>query len=131
MAEAESTQPRPELALRTGDIVSADGLVFRAVRVLGVRGDDANPRAIAFQVYGLRDFTRRLVDLFGEFGDERFEGPAADLRELDPAADLQHGSERLAALLGDWHDASSRLAEQIGLRFFSHVGESSHQTFAT
>ena len=93
--------------------------------------DDANPRAIAFQVYGLRDFNKRLIDLFGEFGEERFEGPAADLRELDPAADLQPGSEKLSTLLQDWHDASSRLAEQIGLRFFSHVGESSRQTFAT
>jgi uncharacterized circularly permuted ATP-grasp superfamily protein/uncharacterized alpha-E superfamily protein len=93
--------------------------------------DEANPRSIAFQVFGLRDFVRRLVELFGEFGDERFLGPAADLQAIDPAADLKHGSEKLAALLGEWHDASSRLAEQIGLRFFSHVGESSRQTFAT
>jgi len=93
--------------------------------------DDANPRAIAFQVFGLRDFVRRLVELFGEFGDERFEGPAAELRAIDPAADLQPGSEKLVALLHRWHDASSTLAEQIGLRFFSHVGESSRQTFAT
>jgi uncharacterized circularly permuted ATP-grasp superfamily protein/uncharacterized alpha-E superfamily protein len=93
--------------------------------------DDANPRSIAFQATGLRDFVRRLVDLFGEFGDERFEGPVAALKALDPAADLQPGSEKLTDLLGQWHDASSRLAEQIGLRFFSHVGESSRQTFAT
>ena len=93
--------------------------------------DDANPRAIAFQVFGLRDFVRRLVELFGEFGDERFEGPAAELRAIDPAADLQPGSEKLVALLHRWHDVSSTLAEQIGLRFFSHVGESSRQTFAT
>jgi len=93
--------------------------------------DEANPRSIAFQVIGLRDFVRRLVELFGEFGDERFEGPVADLQGIDPATDLQPGSERLAALLGQWHETSSRLAEQIGLRFFSHVGESSRQTFAS
>jgi uncharacterized circularly permuted ATP-grasp superfamily protein/uncharacterized alpha-E superfamily protein len=93
--------------------------------------DEANPRSIAFQVIGLRDFVRRLVDLFGEFGDERFEGPVADLQAIDPATDLQPGSEKLAGLLGQWHEASSRLAEQIGLRFFSHVGESSRQTFAS
>ncbi|MGH8676436.1 MAG: circularly permuted type 2 ATP-grasp protein, partial [Burkholderiales bacterium] len=93
--------------------------------------DEANPRSIAFQVFGLRDFVRRLIELFGEFGDERFEGPAADLQGIEPGADLQPGSEKLAALLGHWHEASSRLAEQIGLHFFSHVGESSRQTFAT
>jgi uncharacterized alpha-E superfamily protein len=93
--------------------------------------DEANPRSIAFQVLGLRDFVRRLIELFGEFGDERFEGPVADLQRIDPATDLQPGSEKLAVLLEQWHEASGRLAEQIGLRFFSHVGESSRQTFAT
>ncbi|HEV8097185.1 MAG TPA: circularly permuted type 2 ATP-grasp protein, partial [Burkholderiales bacterium] len=93
--------------------------------------DEANPRSIAFQVLGLRDFVRRLIELFGEFGDERFEGPFADLQRIDPATDLQPGSEKLAGLLEQWHAASGRLAEQIGLRFFSHVGESSRQTFAT
>ena len=93
--------------------------------------DEANPRSIAFQVLGLRDFVRRLIELFGEFGDERFEGPVADLQRIDPATDLQPGSETLAGLLEQWHEASGRLAEQIGLRFFSHVGESSRQTFAT
>jgi len=93
--------------------------------------DEANPRSIAFQVLGLRDFVRRLIELFGEFGEERFEGPAADLQRIDPATDLQPGSEKLAALLEQWHETSGRLAEQIGLRFFSHVGESSRQTFAT
>ncbi len=44
--------------------------------------DEANPRSIAFQVHGLRDYAQRLVDLFGDFGDEHFHGaltrPAAD-----------------------------------------------------
>jgi len=93
--------------------------------------DEANPRSIAFQVLGLRDFARRLVDLFGEFGDERLEGAAAALRAIDPGVDLQPGSERLAAMLDDWYQAAFRLGEQLGLRFFSHVGESSRQTFAT
>src|SRR5258706_9411967 len=91
--------------------------------------DEANPRSIAFQVVGLRDFVRRLIELFGEFGDERFEGPVADLRAIDPATDLQPGSERLAGLLGQWHQASSPLAEQTRLRSFSHVVESVRQTF--
>jgi uncharacterized circularly permuted ATP-grasp superfamily protein/uncharacterized alpha-E superfamily protein len=93
--------------------------------------DGANPRSIAFQVSGLHDYVQRLTDLFGEFGDERFAGALATLAEIDPGADLQPGSERLAALLEGWHGASFRLAEQLSLRFFSHVGEASRQTFAT
>ena len=36
--------------------------------------DEANPRSVAFQVHGLRDYAQRLVDLFGDFGDEHFHG---------------------------------------------------------
>jgi len=50
---------------------------------------------------------------------------------LDPAADLRAGSERLGLLLDECYGAAYRLGEQLGHRFFSHVGESSRQTFAT
>ena len=93
--------------------------------------DEANPRSIAFQVLGLQDFVRRLTELFGNFGDERFESSVAALKSIDPGADLQPGSVRLAAMLEEWYQAAYRLGEQLGLRFFSHVGESSRQTFAT
>jgi uncharacterized alpha-E superfamily protein len=93
--------------------------------------DQANPRSVAFQVHGLFDYTQRLTDLFGELGDERFGDALATLTGIDPGADLQPGSTRLVALLDGWHDASVRLAEQLSLRFFSHVGEGSRQTFAT
>jgi uncharacterized circularly permuted ATP-grasp superfamily protein/uncharacterized alpha-E superfamily protein len=92
--------------------------------------DEANPRSIAFQVYGLRDYVRKLTELFGPVGDETFEGAAAAIGALDPGADLRHGSVRLAALLEDCHGAAFRLGEQVGHRFFSHVGEASRQNFA-
>jgi len=92
--------------------------------------DEANPRSIAFQVYGLRDYVRKLTELFGPVGEETFEGAAATIGALDPGADLRHGSERLAALLEDCHGAAFRLGEQVSHRFFSHVGEASRQTFA-
>jgi len=92
--------------------------------------DEANPRSIAFQVYGLRDYVRKLTELFGPVGDETFEGAAARIGALDPGADLRHGSRRLAALLEDCHGAAFRLGEQVSHRFFSHVGEASRQTFA-
>jgi uncharacterized circularly permuted ATP-grasp superfamily protein/uncharacterized alpha-E superfamily protein len=93
--------------------------------------DEANPRSIAFQVHGLYDYTQRLTDLFGTFGDETFGDALASLAGIDPGVDLQPGAPRLARYLDGWRDASFRLAEQVGLRFFSHVGEASRQTFAT
>jgi uncharacterized circularly permuted ATP-grasp superfamily protein/uncharacterized alpha-E superfamily protein len=93
--------------------------------------DEANPRSIAFQVHGLRDYAQRLADLFGDFGDERFHGALKGLLQLDPGNDFQPGNERLLARLDEWQAAAYRHGEQLGLRFFSHVGEASSQTFAT
>ena len=93
--------------------------------------DEANPRSIAFQVHGLRDYAQRLVDLYGDFGDERFHGALRGLLQLDPTAEFQPGSERLQSRLEEWQQAAYRHGEQLSLRFFSHVGEASSQTFAT
>jgi len=93
--------------------------------------DEANPRSIAFQVHGLRDYGRKLTDLFGDFGDERFHGALRELLQVDAAAEFQPGNERLLARLDAWQAAAFRHGEQLGLRFFSHVGEASSQTFAT
>ena len=93
--------------------------------------DEANPRSIAFQVRGLRDYVRRLEDMFGAFGAENMQAAGAALEALDPGADLRHGSARLTRLLDECHGAAYRLGEQLGHRFFSHVGEASRQTFAT
>lgn len=97
--------------------------------------DGTNPRSIAFQLKGLHDFLGRITDAYGvantygEGVDEQLKDAVAGLEGLDPGEDLRHGSARLSQLLGEWHDASSRLSEQIGLRFFSHVGEVNRQTF--
>jgi uncharacterized circularly permuted ATP-grasp superfamily protein/uncharacterized alpha-E superfamily protein len=93
--------------------------------------DEANPRSIAFQVQGLHDYTQRLIELFGEFGDERMAGGLLALQAIDPAADLKPGNERLLGMLDEWHGSAYRLGEQLGQRFFSHVGEGTRQTFAT
>ena len=52
-------------------------------------------------------------------------GAAAGTTELQP------GSERLLARIDEWQGAAYRHGEQLSLRFFSHVGEASSQTFAT
>jgi uncharacterized circularly permuted ATP-grasp superfamily protein/uncharacterized alpha-E superfamily protein len=92
--------------------------------------DAHNPRSVYFQLKGLNDFVGRIEDAFGEGVEERLDAAVLSLEAIDPGADLRHGSARLAALLQEWHDASSRLSEQLGLRFFSHVGEVNRQTFA-
>ena len=93
--------------------------------------DVHNPRSIAFQLKGLHDFLSRIEDAYGEGIDERLDASVMALEAIDPEADLQHGSARLAALLDEWYAASYRLSEQLGLRFFAHVGEVNRQTFAT
>jgi uncharacterized alpha-E superfamily protein len=92
--------------------------------------DLSNPRSIAFQLKGLHDFLGRIENAYGEGVEERLDTAMMALEAIDPGADLQHGSARLAALLEEWYAASFRLSEQLGLRFFSHVGEVNRQTFA-
>jgi uncharacterized circularly permuted ATP-grasp superfamily protein/uncharacterized alpha-E superfamily protein len=92
--------------------------------------DPHNPRSVYFQLKGLNDFVGRIEDAFGEGIEERLDASVMALEAIDPGADLRHGSERLTALLKEWHDATFRLSEQLGLRFFAHVGEVNRQTFA-
>ena len=93
--------------------------------------DETNPRSVAFQLLGLRDYIARIAAAVGYAGPERMEQPVLELRALDPAADLQHGSARLARLLDDCYGAAHRLSDQLGLRFFVHAGEINRQTVAT
>src|SRR5262249_35110146 len=99
--------------------------------------DVHNPRSIYFQLKGLSDFVGRVYDAFGVAGapgaepQERMESAVRELENLDPGADLRHGGVRLLAQLRAWNQASGRLSEQLGLRFFSHSGEVNRQTFAT
>ena len=102
---------------------------WRPVLDLLVR-DVANPRSIAFQLKGLHDFLGRIEDAYGEGIEEKLDAAVMALEALDPEADLQHGSARLRERLDEWYAASYRLSEQLGLRFFSHVGEINRQTFA-
>jgi uncharacterized alpha-E superfamily protein len=92
--------------------------------------DLTNPRSIAFQLKGLHDFVGRVEDAYDEGVEEELDAALLALEAIGPDADLQHGSARLAALLEEWYAASYRLSEQLGLRFFAHVGEVNRQTFA-
>ena len=96
--------------------------------------DVHNPRSVYFQLRGLADFVGRVFDSFGGAEGAAARKPLEDavraLEALDPGEDLRHGSPRLAARLQEWTDASARLSEDLGLRFFSHSGEVNRQTFA-
>jgi len=92
--------------------------------------DTHNPRSVSFQLKGLHDFVGRIEDAYGQAFEERLDASVLALESIEPAADLRHGSAKLGALLQQWHDAAFRLSEQIGLRFFAHVGEENRQTFA-
>jgi uncharacterized circularly permuted ATP-grasp superfamily protein/uncharacterized alpha-E superfamily protein len=93
--------------------------------------DVHNPRSVIFQLKGLHDFVGRVRSAYGADGFAEDLGPAVAAAEaLDPGAELRHGGARLAALLAEWQDASARISEQLGLRFFSHSGEVNRQTFA-
>ena len=93
--------------------------------------DETNPRSVAFQLLGLRDYVGRVAAAVDYAGEERMEEAVLALQALDPATDLQYGSARLARLLDDWYGAAYRLSEQLGLRFFVHAGEINRQTVAT
>jgi uncharacterized alpha-E superfamily protein len=92
--------------------------------------DESNPRSIAFQLNGLRDFVKRIEQAYGAFGEARLDAGLAALAAIDPGADLRPDSAHFAAMLEEWHSAAHGLSELLGLRFFSHVGEVYRQTFA-
>lgn len=93
--------------------------------------DRANPRSIAFQLYGLHDFVGRIAAAVEYRGTERLEESLAALEALDRGSELRHGSTRLLQMLDDWFGAAYRLSEQLALQFFIHAGEVNRQTLAT
>jgi len=93
--------------------------------------DRANPRSIAFQVFGLHDYVGRIGSALDYRGEERLDAARAALEALDPGVDLRHGNARLLRMLDDWFGAAYRLSEQLALQFFVHAGEVNRQTFAT
>jgi uncharacterized circularly permuted ATP-grasp superfamily protein/uncharacterized alpha-E superfamily protein len=92
--------------------------------------DESNPRSVAFQLRGMRDYLERLEEQFGAVGEERLEQAVAELRSIDLATDLVPDSAKLPQLLESWSAASARLSEQLALRFFALVGEVNRQTFS-
>jgi uncharacterized circularly permuted ATP-grasp superfamily protein/uncharacterized alpha-E superfamily protein len=93
--------------------------------------DTGNPRSVAFQLFGLNDYLRRLEEIYGPCGAEQLQPLLAAMEELDLERDLRPESERLLALLRNLQSVSYTLSEHISQRFFSLAGEANRQTFAT
>jgi len=102
--------------------------------------DDGNPHSVAFQAQILVRYLDNLARLLGGPRDEamraalarlldfdlgRFEGQTfSQCRACDPCVDL-------AAILGEVSLAAAALSDRLAMRFFSHVGDVSRQTFAS
>ncbi|EXI74928.1 MAG TPA: circularly permuted type 2 ATP-grasp protein [Candidatus Accumulibacter phosphatis] len=102
--------------------------------------DEGNPHSVSFQLQILVRYLDNLTRLLGGPREEsmrsaraglqgfdlgRFEGLSfSQCRECDPCLDL-------AMTLGDISLAAAALSDRLEMRFFSHVGDVSRQTFAS
>lgn len=84
--------------------------------------DDANPRAVVFQLDGLIGALNRVAAVHGPCGQELLEPLLAQLRGIDAGRELRPGGEKLLALIRNIYSASYRLSELLAARFFSYVG---------
>ncbi len=83
--------------------------------------DASNPRAVIFQLDGLVGYLNRIAAVHGPSGQLLMEPLLVQLRELDPARDLNPDSATLVKLLVDIQSATYQLSEQLASRFFSYA----------
>jgi uncharacterized alpha-E superfamily protein len=86
--------------------------------------DDANPRAVAFQLKGLTEYVSRLELGHGGFGSDVIAPAQAGLRALTPQ-DLHPESPALAAVLEQVRHSAGALSDELTLKFFSHAASRS------
>ena len=81
--------------------------------------DENNPRSLAFQVKGLREYVAKLEATHGRFAGDTLAPVQAALDALSPA-DLDPQSPALALLIDQAQRAAHRVSEDLALEFFSH-----------
>ncbi|CAN5264250.1 circularly permuted type 2 ATP-grasp protein [soil metagenome] len=91
--------------------------------------DASNPRSVVFQLQGLLKFLRLLATSSGPCGEQIIEPLLAEMLALNIDTDLCSGSKVLLSLLDRLNEASTRISDELGQRFFSYTGEVSHWTF--
>jgi uncharacterized circularly permuted ATP-grasp superfamily protein/uncharacterized alpha-E superfamily protein len=92
--------------------------------------DESNPRSLAFQLLGLKDYLARLAQTYGGTPDPELHQLVDALLALDPEHDLMPGSARLTAFMTDARNESYAIADRIALRYFSVGGEIDHGVLA-
>jgi uncharacterized alpha-E superfamily protein len=83
--------------------------------------DASNPRAVMFQARGLLDYLCKLSANYGPCGEGLLAQVVDDLDALDPEHDLVHGAPRLMEILLAVQNATFRLSDVLGSRFFTHI----------
>ena len=99
------------------------GPQWLAVLDLLVR-DQENPRAVAFQIKGLREYVAKLEQTHGRFAGDLLAPIQAALDSLT-AADLNPASPVLAEFIDQAQRVGHRVSDELALKFFSHAASRS------
>ncbi len=81
--------------------------------------DETNPRSVAFQVKGLREYVGKLEATHGRFASDLLNPLQAQLDALTPA-DLTSQSPALTQFLAQAQRAGHAAADELTLKFFTH-----------
>ncbi|MBL8397268.1 MAG: circularly permuted type 2 ATP-grasp protein [Candidatus Accumulibacter sp.] len=100
--------------------------------------DESNPHAVAFQLQILIRYLGHLAHHLGEIPDETLAPILKTLQAFDFAGfenrypvTTDKACRELATMLIDTSLAAKTLSDRLAMRYFSHVGEFSRQTFAS
>jgi uncharacterized alpha-E superfamily protein len=99
------------------------GPQWLAVLDLLVR-DHENPRAVAFQIKGLREYVAKIEQTHGRFAADLL-APVQTALEALTAADLSPASPVLAQFIDQAQRAGHRVSDELALKFFSHAASRS------
>lgn len=84
--------------------------------------DQANPRAVMFQVLGIRDYLRRIAARLGPCGEDMLDPGLELLLSLDLDSEYHPDSVRLLEAINMLHNACERLSDTLNARFFNNPG---------
>lgn len=87
--------------------------------------DRANPRSIAFQLYGLDQYLERLEKMQGDCGREQLRRFVVQLDALDLGRDFSTDSKVFQDWIEDLGQAVLKLSDDIALKFFVHASNRS------
>ena len=101
--------------------------------------DDSNPHGVVFQANMLIRYLERMARELDDYSDSDLPDVLTRLRafDLDSLQHLPYGEYTtctacmaLANLLSELDQAAIKVANWLGMRYFTHVGDVSRQTMA-